>query len=197
LRTTWELSCLGVLASEAGKEASGSGLFLSEGMVSIALNVRDDRWWGVTCLKDEFLLKKAVLEDETGDGDEEDEDEDNDTTTTDRRGPPIEGSYLQHIDLEQVDPILNEGSGYTDKNPRVYMLVALDKQLEGLVQRAELLYRTFYGVIKAYVSIRQPLILFLKLKVYRMSRVCLGRISLKALLVKDRRLRSRKHSTRL
>jgi hypothetical protein len=121
-------------------------------MMSVALTVRDDRWWGVTCLNDEFLLECSRLE-ETGDDDGSSEVQE----LKFAHSPPADRSGLQSLELDQVDPILDEAGVYTDQHPRVYMLTVLDTHLEKLTNHHEEVYLAFKRVIKSYVSMDLPI----------------------------------------
>lgn len=160
LRETYDLSCLRTLGFRGNASHTAHGPYMTEAVMSVTVNVRDDRWWDVTCLNDEFPFEESRLEEDGGDDMAVpevtiDSPEMQRPGTTPGAGPSRRRSYpgLEPVTLDQGDPVLNMPNSYSHWVPRVYALKVVEKQLEHIVQCEEALFAAMKKDCQAYVSI--------------------------------------------
>ncbi|KAL2211675.1 hypothetical protein CC79DRAFT_210473 [Sarocladium strictum] len=156
LRVTYDLACLRVLGLRGSASRTSHGPYMTEAVMSVTVNVRDDRWWEVCCLNDEFPFEESRLEEEDTKGPEVNVD----APEMQRLGGSAEtssgrrSSYpgLERGALDQGDPVLNIPNSYSHWNPRVYALKFVEKQLEHIVQCEEALFAVMKKDCRAHVS---------------------------------------------
>jgi hypothetical protein len=130
---------------------------MTEAVMSVTVNVRDDRWWEVCCLNDEFPFEESRIEEDGGDDTKGPEVTFNPLET---QGPgTLSGSRrrsypgLEPIALDLGDPVLNIANSYSIWVPRLYALKVVETQLEHIVQCQEALFLVMKKDCQAYVSI--------------------------------------------
>lgn len=148
LRETYDLSCLRSLGLRGNASHMSHGPYMTEAVMSITVNVRDDRWWEVYCLNDEFPFEESRLEEDDTKEPEVtlDSPEIQGLSASAGDSPSRRSSYpgLERGALDQGDPVLNIPNSYSHWNPRVYALKAVERQLEHIVQCQE----TLFAVVK-------------------------------------------------
>jgi hypothetical protein len=160
LRNTYDLPCLrnfgiGHIA------AASNGSFMTEAMMSVAINVRDNRWWEIFCLNDEFPFDESRIEADPsdtreGEGVEEAmrQREARQHSSRSADGPSRSRSRtgLEPTPLDQFDPVLDSSGSYSHWEPRGYALNAVDNYVQYIVHSEETLFESIKKDSRAYVS---------------------------------------------
>lgn len=149
LRTTFELKGLHALAPDTTWPGIDGHLFMHECLMTVAFNIQDDRWWDVFCLNDEFPFQKSRLEGESESSEVESKETQASSSSNDNEA---DTSGLEDVNLDQCDPIIDEGSAYTVQNPRVYSINVLAAHLERIARTEEALFEAFRQIYQAHVS---------------------------------------------
>ncbi|KAH8174538.1 hypothetical protein LIA77_05957 [Sarocladium implicatum] len=155
LRTTYKMKGLCALAPDKVWPGIKGPLFMHECLMSVALNVRDDRWWDVFCLNDEFPFVRSRLEME----DSELDGAEGDTASTHSQSNDGEAGTtagLQPVDLDEGDPIIGEGNGYTDQEPRSYGVKILASHLDRIILVQETLFQAIRQGYQAHCDSYLP-----------------------------------------